>query len=201
MRYFFLLLSISLVIGCKPDSASTPAQSVNTEVEQNTSEIPEPEEVDVTLEIKSYEELMELIAAQKGKVVVMDCWATHCAPCVREFHNLVELHHAVDPEKLTCISLSFDFEGLGKKKPEDHKEHVLSKLTELKADTLNILSSTDSDTLYEKLDFGSIPTVFVYSPEGEILEKVTPKSEDDNKNQFSRQSLWVLFGSLLANNT
>ena len=176
MRFTFLLLMSGFLLGCEPAPRKPqPNTTVQPEQTQATTE-----EVNVTLEIKSYEELMTLIAEQKGKVVVMDCWATHCAPCVREFHHLVELHNSNDSEKLTCISLSFDFEGLGKKKPEDHIEKVLEVLKKKKANMINILSSSDSDTLYEKLDFGAIPTVFVFGPNGKIIEKVSPQREEDN---------------------
>ena len=37
------------------------------------------------------------IAAKRGKVVVMDAWSTSCPPCMKEFHNLVELHKQYGP--------------------------------------------------------------------------------------------------------
>src|SRR5436190_23203909 len=40
----------------------------------------------------SFAGLNKAIAAQKGKVVVVDVWSTTCIPCIKEFPELVEIH-------------------------------------------------------------------------------------------------------------
>jgi thiol-disulfide isomerase/thioredoxin len=48
------------------------------------------------------------IAARRGKVVVVNLWATWCGPCVEEFPDLVRVAQANRARGLELITLSFD---------------------------------------------------------------------------------------------
>jgi thiol-disulfide isomerase/thioredoxin len=126
---------------------------------------------DVTLQIKDYDGIVELIARHQGKVVVVDCWSTWCDPCMKEFPGLVALHEKYGPEKVACISLSLDFDGLPKTKPEDSEAKVLKFLRSQGAAFDNVLSSTPADDLTMQLKFAAPPTVFVYDQQGELARK------------------------------
>ncbi len=121
------------------------------------------------VQVLDYDGLRKLIAAQKGKVMVMDCWATSCAPCIKEFPNLVALHNKYGPGKVACISLSFDYDG------SDKLEEVMppvQKFLERQGATFdNVLSSTPSDELCKKLEIPSIPAVFVYDRDGKLVRR------------------------------
>lgn len=124
---------------------------------------------DVELSILSFDEIGELIAGKRGKVVVMDAWSTSCPPCLKDFHNLVELHKEYGPDTLACISLSFDYEGIGQ--PEDVRELVLSFLRSQGATFDNVMSNEESDALYRKFKLNSVPAVFVYDRDGKLRER------------------------------
>src|SRR5262245_36883995 len=81
--------------------------------------------VDVT-EVRAAD-FQKALADQKGKVVVIDCWATWCAPCVKKFPHLVEMHKKYAEKGLVCISLSMDKYG---DEDEYKKEKVLKFLKE-----------------------------------------------------------------------
>jgi thiol-disulfide isomerase/thioredoxin len=134
----------------------------------------------VDLKILDYDGIQALIKSHQGKVVVMDCWSTSCEPCKEEFPGLVRLQKE-HGDKVACISLSFDYDGLGK--PEDKKKEVLAFLREQNANLYNVLSNFSSDDLYTKLDFPSIPAVFVYDRDGKLFKKFenskTKKAEDN----------------------
>jgi thiol-disulfide isomerase/thioredoxin len=53
--------------------------------------------------------VLKAVAAEKGKPVVLNFWATWCAPCVKEFPDLVAL--ARDRKDVTVISVSIDDES------------------------------------------------------------------------------------------
>lgn len=122
----------------------------------------------VQLQLLDYEGIEELIASHKGKIVVMDVWATTCDPCIKEFPGLVALDrkHADD---VACISVSSDFYGIGK--PEDQREAVIEFLQQQNATFDNVLSTVPDTELYAKLGFGSIPAVFVYNRDGELAKR------------------------------
>lgn len=123
---------------------------------------------DVTLQIKSWDETQELVKQAKGKIVVMDLWATYCAPCLIEFPHLVQLHKDHGDE-VTCISVSLDYQGFEDEPVESYRDSVLEVLKGKGATMTNILCSTESDVIYdEKIELGSIPVVFVYDREGNL---------------------------------
>ncbi|HTQ37720.1 MAG TPA: TlpA disulfide reductase family protein [Pirellulales bacterium] len=136
----------------------------------DSTEVPTPANAasttNVSLQILDYNGIQKLIADHRGQVVVLDCWATSCPPCIEEFPKLVALHKKYDPAQLACISLSFDFEGLGK--PEDVQADVLKFLQTHGAAFDNILCSESSDALLKKLNLASIPAVFVYDRQGNV---------------------------------
>jgi thiol-disulfide isomerase/thioredoxin len=124
----------------------------------------------VTVEIKDLEGIQELIASKRGKVVVMDCWSTWCDPCVKEFPGLVKLHQKYGPDRIVCISLSFDYEGGKNDTPEEHKEPVLEFLRSQGATFDNVIASVPPDELYKPLGFktAAVPAIFVYDRDGNV---------------------------------
>jgi thiol-disulfide isomerase/thioredoxin len=146
-------------------SESAPPESTAAEVERTSS--------DVMVEIKDFEGIQNLIAGKRGKVVVMDCWSTWCDPCVKEFPGLVALHKRYGADRLACISLSFNYEGGKKEKPEDHIEGVLEFLRSQEATFDNVIASLPSEELYKQLGFKSatVPAIFVYDREGKITRQ------------------------------
>jgi hypothetical protein len=85
---------------------------------------------------------------------------------MKDFHNLVELDAEYGPDDLACISLSFDYEGIGK--PEDVRERVLGFLRSQRATFDNVMSSEESDALYRKFKLNAVPAVFVYDRSGKL---------------------------------
>ena len=48
------------------------------------------------------------LSQYKGKVVLLDFWASWCAPCKQEFPFLVQLHHQLKNKKFTVIGVNVD---------------------------------------------------------------------------------------------
>jgi thiol-disulfide isomerase/thioredoxin len=52
--------------------------------------------------------LRQKLAALRGKIVVLNMWATWCGPCVMEFPELVKFSRAYRDRGVTVIGLSMD---------------------------------------------------------------------------------------------
>ena len=166
------LLGLVLLAGCGKAADKNTADAAADEASaasEPSGAGDAPSEGDVRLSIVDYQGIMERIADERGKVVVMDAWSTSCPPCMKEFHNLVELHEQYGPEQVACISLSFDYEGLGT--PEEQAPRMRKFLTSQHATFENLMSSEESDTLYRKFGLAAVPAVFVYNRDGKLAKR------------------------------
>jgi thiol-disulfide isomerase/thioredoxin len=198
-----LLIAALLVCGCgnpaTTDSTGSLAKTESPPVEETVAavETPPPDQgreppfesqppetaapAGVTLTDAPWEGVVEQIAAHKGKIVVVDLWATYCVPCRTSFPGLVALSKQ-DPENIVCISVSLD-------DPEDQKKRAdaLKFLQEQNAEFTNLLCTTESDKLYDEiLQIGGIPAVYVYGRDGaqaKLFTGPTPEGEDHTYEQ------------------
>lgn len=171
----FVALMLVLNPGCQqqPAPATTAAQAkpAGDETASAGAEATNAESLPIKVQFQGYDGVQELIKSHEGKVVVMDCWSTWCEPCVKEFPGLVKLHEKYGADKVACISLCFNYEGLKKEKPEDHEESVLKFLREQHAEFDNVIANEPSEELYGKFGFPSVPAVFVYDRKGELAKR------------------------------
>jgi thiol-disulfide isomerase/thioredoxin len=187
--YIACLIAVPLLAGCTGTSRTNSPVSTESAEQSNGLE-------EVKLQILDWEGLQHLLASHRGKVVVLDCWSTSCEPCIREFPNLVALQKKFGRERLACISLSFDYEGLGK--PEEQREPVLAFLRQQKADFDNVLSSVESDVLTAKLEIPSIPAVFVYDQTGELHRRFDNRFASTTGGPFTYEQVSAEVEELLS---
>ena len=125
-------------------------------------------------------ELQKAFADQKGKVVLVDCWATWCAPCVKKFPHLVELHKTYADKGLVCVSLSMDKFG----DEDDYKKEKVVKFLKDKGATFpNFIISEpkkDEEALLKILgDFQAIPYMVMYDRTGKKVWTSDEKLDDE----------------------
>jgi thiol-disulfide isomerase/thioredoxin len=128
-----------------------------------------------------WEGVLEQIAAHKGKIVVVDLWATYCAPCRTEFPGLVALSKH-DPENIVCISVSLD-------DPDDaeRRAEALTFLQEQQAQFTNVLCTTDHDKLYDEiLMIGGAPAIYVYGRDGAEAKLFTGPSPEGEAHTYEQ---------------
>ncbi|CAN5304651.1 hypothetical protein BH11PLA2_BH11PLA2_39090 [soil metagenome] len=168
MKYSSLLILL-LLIGCdsKP-SASSKAELPPTPPIERTIEL-----TDVT-----YAGLERAIADEKGKVVLIDLWATWCAPCMKEFPHLVELHEKYASKGLVCVSLSTD--------DAEGREKALAFLKVKEAHFANYRLSEKNTNISKELDAkfptDSQPILFLFNRKGEKVATFEKKDERKLEN-------------------
>ena len=150
-----LTIILALMSGCE---TSTP----------NADQQP-PQPKAVTVREATPEQFALWLSEQNGKVVVVDMWATWCPPCVKEFPGLVALSKRYSPDRLSCASLSYDFQGISEF--DLVKQRVLDFLQDQEATTDNFIATIESDELFEQLDIVSIPVIDVYAADGSLYKR------------------------------
>jgi thiol-disulfide isomerase/thioredoxin len=102
------------------------------------------------------------LAAMKGKVVLIDFWATWCGPCVAELPHVLKAYEKHRAQGFEIIGISLDKE----------KDQLTSFLTREKMTWAQHLDGEDPDTsLAFKYGIKSIPATFLLDREGKIIEK------------------------------
>lgn len=200
--YRYSAVVILLCAGCSQPSSSNTSAAAPAESNAPAVTVAAPEQESaadatnpVQVKLLNYDQLQELIASHKGKVVVMDCWSTSCEPCVKEFPNLVAIHKKYGPEKVACISLSFDYEGLGK--PEDVMPVVQEFLQKQGATFDNVLGTEDSETLYKKMELASVPAVYVYDRDGKLAKRFDNEDASKPEDAFNYEHVGKLVEELV----
>lgn len=145
----------------------------------------------VTLEELKTADWDAILAEHLGKIVVVDTWATWCAPCVEEFPKLVALHEDYSDQEVACVSVSADGAGA---------HDAAAKFLEGQQATFTnyrLADSAEQEAWWEKWDLKSIPAVLVFDREGKLARKF---DMDDPDNQFTYDEVEALVAELVESN-
>lgn len=196
-----LVAAIGLLgnLGCNSESNNTmvgagSSKTKTTDTESNDTEVPGPqteppltpssevastaEGAGVTVPAVDHAGLNEVLAKHKGKIVLVDYWATWCAPCRKKFPHTVALAKEHKADGLTVIGVSLD--------DEDAHEDVVKFLTEQQATFDNLRSKTGaSDESFESFEIpnGALPCLRLFDREGQVLK--TFAIDPDAEKQFT----------------
>jgi len=104
---------------------------------------------------------MASLTDYKGKVVLLNIWATWCAPCVAEMPSMEKLYQELKNEDFEILAVSVDESGAEAVNPF-MKKHKLD---------FPVLLDTKGDikTLYQAT---GIPESFIIDKDGIIVEKI-----------------------------
>ncbi len=152
---------------------------------------------DVDLTIASWQQVQEAVAAHRGKIVVLDVWSTNCLPCMEEFPNLVKLHDQHKGGDIVCMAMSVDYVGRKDRPPEFYRDKVLDFLVKQKADFQNYLLNQDPDVWYGAVELNSIPAVFVYGRDSQLVQRFDNDSMGVSDEGFTYKNVNELLDKLL----
>lgn len=104
---------------------------------------------------------MVSLADYKGKVVLLNIWATWCPPCVEEMPSMERLHRAMKNEDFEILAVSIDASGAATVRSfmEQHKL-TFTALTDPRGTLKSLYQTT------------GVPESFIIDKNGMIAEKV-----------------------------
>jgi thiol-disulfide isomerase/thioredoxin len=95
----------------------------------------------------------------KGKYILIDFWATWCAPCVAELPRLQEAYRRYHASGFEIVAVSLD----------ETRAPVVDFVNVRKLPWLQVHNATGGFDLVEAFGVGSIPAAYLLDPEGTVI--------------------------------
>lgn len=174
-RFLTLLMVLVLISGCgassSPENSSEKTEEVKQEKKVGVEE--EMYAPDFTLEDLSGEE--HTLSDYRGKVVLVDFWATYCKPCRDEIPHFVDFYEKYREDSLVILGVGVD----GKKNLQRFSENF----------DVNYPILVDNKDIATEYEIRGVPTTFILDRDGKITKKVVgyaPTYEDTLENAFKK---------------
>ncbi len=106
------------------------------------------------------------ITDYRGKLVVLNLWATWCEPCRREMPNLQQLSDSLDNERFAVLGMAQD--------EDDHlvREYLIDKGVSF-ATYIDLAGTIATDKLGVQL----FPYTLLIAPDGRFIQRITGPRE------------------------
>lgn len=118
-------------------------------------------------------EINALLESNKGKVVVLNLWATWCPPCRKEMPGFINLYKKYKDKGVEIIGVAFDENGATVVPPF------------IKALGVNYPIYLDGGDIGSAYDLKAYPTTLVYGRDGKVVNKhLGYLSEEDLDNEL-----------------
>lgn len=119
------------------------------------------------IDVRSWKELQQWVAQQRGNVVVLDLWSTWCETCLKEFPHFVALHQQKLPQ-VVCASVNLDFTGGKVGIADEERQPVIEFLQQQGGPLQNFMISDGDEAVFRAIKVASIPVALVYDREGNL---------------------------------
>ena len=105
------------------------------------------------------------LAAYRGKVVLLNFWATWCVPCRAEVPELVKLEEHFEKDELAVVGISVDSRGT----PEQVQGQVKRFVKRYKM-AYQVFVDRDLQLVKQYGNFARVPTTFLIDQNGSIIK-------------------------------
>lgn len=109
--------------------------------------------------LKDMSGIKHQLSNYKGKWVLVNYWATWCAPCLEEVPDLVNLYDHRKKKDLMILGVVFDYQST--KDVTDYVDDMLMSYPVVLGDDDVVAQIGSAEVL---------PTTFIYNPKGELVK-------------------------------
>lgn len=136
----------------------------------------------------------DAIARYRGRVVLVDCWATWCTECTQQFPHTVQISKKYPEESFAVVGLCFDY--------PDIKEAVAEYLAIQNADFEHLLvkSGASTKSMSEFEISGGLPWYVLYDQQGKVAYRFSDSVVDEPGIEPTDQ-IEIRIRELLANSS
>ena len=106
------------------------------------------------------------ITDYRGKLVVLNLWATWCEPCRREMPNLQQLSDSLDSERFAVLGLA-----------QDEDDHLVREYLIDTGVTFAAHIDPASTVTKDKLGVQLFPYTLLIAPDGRFIQRITGPRE------------------------
>jgi peroxiredoxin len=114
----------------------------------------------------------------KGKIVLLDFWATWCGPCRKEIPDFIQLQRQYADKGFTILGISLDEEGAAVVKPFARQFGINYPL---------VIGTTQATAAYGGIQ--AVPTAFLIGRDGRILLTFVGARDKSDFEQAIRSAL------------
>ena len=112
------------------------------------------------------------LAEFRGKIVIIDVWATWCGGCIRKLPYFMKVREKYkDRKDVEFITVSIDASGSFEKWKEHMKKHNLT-------DAINLIAFADKNSFQDDYGIMGIPMYYIIGKDGKFLYSDVPGPGD-----------------------
>lgn len=112
---------------------------------------------------------------ERGKVIVLNLWATWCPPCREEMPSLQRLSDKLDKQLFQVVGIAMD-----------HDDHLVKEfLHDRQVKFLNMLDATDN-VISGQLKVEALPSTLIIDRQGAVVEVISGGREWDSPELYER---------------
>ncbi len=114
---------------------------------------------------KSEFRLEKILAQHRGKLILIDLWASWCGPCIKEMPHLKQLREKYAEDKIVFLPISLD-------KQISSWRETMNRMSMPKNNTYLLLNASKT-SFYKHYKINEIPRYMLFDKHGKIINDNT----------------------------
>ncbi len=174
MKKIIIILSLmTLMVAIVPAQEVTPMSAIQEKLWRAGFGVPQQAMDAPVFSAENMDGKQVSLSSQKGKVILLNLWATWCPPCRAEMPSMERLYQKLKDSNFTILAISTPTP------PRETREKIVDFINE-NGYTFPVLID-DSQEISYQYGSGSIPTSWIIDTDGKVLARFVGAMEWDSE--------------------